>query len=433
MSRTVRFPTEQARRILAEGLPYGPQLDPCVCGAGRHAHAGADRGGSCTSTGCKRYRADKAYQYAYKARDAGLKGLAGLLRDADRLEREERRKNNPRAEGEWSIGASDTDTCPRRIWYRNTPPADYTPGPTDKRAADAGTMLHREITRRVLTVCPWYEHDVKVRIAGLDRDSEADLYDPIAGDLIDVKTAGRWKWEQIGDHGPEVETWDQALLYALALEESGRYVANVKLWYYNREQGLSEPFTRVWDDAARKQANAARERLLGYATALDMGAELPRFEDASPRHPICSRCEALRHCWSLDAAAVTGRSGYSLTYLGPSPDEEKWAWAIEQKLDADKALREAKARVEAAKDLLVGIEPGRYGGFEGWEKPTPNSGGVNNKAYIEQIAQFYEMPEDQRPPFEKIPIPRYRTSTYMHFAPVRRAKLEAEAQAGGAA
>lgn len=415
--RTIR----RAQQIVTEGLPIGPRMHPCVCRAGRHAHSGKEHTGGCKATGCRRYRTDTAYELAYKALDAQATKFGHSLRQADDLEREQHYKQRPRVDGEWSIGASDTGTCPKKIEYRNSPPDDLIRAPEDKREARAGTMLHDQITARMKRLYPWREYGGLVRIPGLDRDSEFDSYDPVTGEVEDYKTAGDWKWDQIGDHGPDETTWEQVMLYGLAIEATGRVVRTVRLSYYKRANGHDESFVRDYDPV---MAKAALDRLLGYATALDLGHPLPKTGTGPTSDIMCKRCFARIHCWNMDVAEAVGRSPESVTILGVSPEDEDIAWAVAEKVEAAAARLAAKKREDNTKELLIGVEPGRYGDYEGYSRGGNN--GPNWEEYAARLVEFYDLPEEQRPAVEDIPPPADRRYTYIAWGRVRKATLERE-------
>jgi hypothetical protein len=424
----------RARQIVAEGLPIGPRMNPCVCGAGRHAHAGANATGACKTTGCKRYRANLAYELAYKALDAQAMTLGQSIRAASKIERAAHYKSNPRKPGEWSIGASDAGTCPRAIWYRNLPPGDLVRAWSDTREAEAGTMLHNEITRRMRMIYPWRMFAHRVLIPGLDRESEIDSYDPITGEVEDYKSAGEWKWDHIGEDGPDEDTWEQVLLYGLAMEDAGHPVATIRLSYYRRANGHDETFVREYDRAA---AEKARDRLLGYASALDMLVEapddetlrealMPRTGDGPARDPLCKRCPFRLHCWNIPAAEAAGRSGYSYTVLGPDPDDEPIIWTIQTLVEARADKRSASEREAEAKDLLDGVEPRRYGPYEGYEKLGANRD--DTKSYIASLQRVFDLPDGMRPALDSIELPKKRDRSSVIWGKVRKATLEREAR-----
>lgn len=429
LATNTRLPIAEARKIIDAGLIVpGPRTHPCVCGAGRHEHAGAQGTGACASTGCRRYRVDIAWDLAYRALDAQETSLGHSLREADRIEREKHRKDNPRGEGEWSIGASDAGTCPRKIQYRNAPPEGFEPAPEDQREARMGSIIHAEAVRRLAMLYPWRLFEQPVRVAGLDRDSKFDSYDPITGEVEDIKTAGDWRWDVLGEKGPEEEVWEQIALYALALEDQGHYVSTLKASYIKRCNGHDEVFTRPYD---RAFAEAARDRLLGYATSLDLGIDLPKTGTGPTDDALCRRCFARNHCWNIPAAEQAGRSPESYTILGADPADDDIIWAISEKVEASRERLAAEKREAAAKNLMEGIEPGRYGEFEGYAQN--GGGGDDHKAYAAKLAELFNLPDGMRPPIEAIPMPQKHRYTFIKWGRVRKATLDKERKARQAA
>jgi len=415
---------QQAAKIVAEGIPIGPRMYPCVCGAGRHAHGGGAGIGRCKETDCRRYRADRTWTLVYDALDAEAKTLGQALREYDQRQRQRHYRANPRGEGEWSIGASDTSTCPKKIEYRNRPPEDFEPVPEDSREARMGTIIHNEVTRQIRALYPWRIFGKKVRIAGLDRDSELDEYDPITGVLTDYKTAGDWRWERLGDDGPEWETWEQVLLYGLALEDEGHRVTRLRLCYVKRCNGHDEEFWMPFD---RDAAEAARSRLLGYAEALDRGEELPRTGTGPSTDALCRRCFARNHCWGIPRAQELGRSPENVTILGETPDDESVSWAIKQKIEASAARLAAEKREKEAAALVDGIEPGRYGPdreYEVWTVPT--AGKPLYKASFEYALSLLELPAEMQPDPSAVHPIKGRGYVVQKVGRVRKATLAAE-------
>lgn len=412
---------KRASELVAEGwAAQDPREYPCVCQVPKAVHNGANNTGGVTGEPCRRYRLDPAWDLAYRALDAQTTTLGQALRRANAIIRAQHYRNNPRKPGEWSIGASDAGTCPRAIQYRNAPPEGFEPDWEDKREADAGSMLHEGITMRMRLIYPWWEFAGRVRIPGLDRDSEFDAYDPITGEVIDWKTAGRWKWDRIGEDGPPEDVWDQLMLYALALIAAGYTVHTVRASYYNREKGHDEAFVRDYDDV---QAKAALDRLLGYAQALDLGLDLPKTGTGPTNDPLCKRCFARSDCWNIDRAVQIGRSPESLTVLGEDPDVDAMIWAIERKIAAAKMTNEAKKATEEAKTLLDGVEPGRYGDYEGWQTSTGQRD--DWKSYAATLVEMIRFGAPFDP--DEIPVPKSETS-YMRWGKVRKATLEREAR-----
>jgi hypothetical protein len=181
------YPIEQASKIVAEGLPIGPRMYPCVCSAPRAIHGGTAGKGRCVETNCGRYRADLAYELAYKAVDAQAASVNDAMKEWERRQRAAMRAARPKLDGQWSIGASDAGRCRAQIGYRENPPEDYTPLIEDKRAARMGGIIDDEITSRYKVLYPWRLHQHWVTIEGLDRESRLDMFDPVTGRLTDLK------------------------------------------------------------------------------------------------------------------------------------------------------------------------------------------------------------------------------------------------------
>ena len=291
-----------------------------------------------------------------------------------------------------------------------------------------GTIIHAEVTRKMRLLYPWREYAGKVRIPGLDRDSEFDSYDPVIAEVEDYKTAGDWRWDVLGDEGPDESVWEQVMLYALALEAMGRPVKTVRVSYIKRCNGHDETFVRDYDE---QMAKAALDRLLGYATALDLGIELPRTGLGPANDPLCRRCFAREHCWNTGAAAAAGRSPESFTILGAEPADESIIWAVQEKVEQAKVRLDAEKAEKVAKTLLDGVEPGRYGDYEGYS--SGGGGGVDPYARVRQLEEFYDMPEDERPPLDALPVPQKHKYSFIKWGRVRKATLAAEAKAAKAA
>lgn len=428
---TANLMVKQARAIIAEGVPIGPRMDPCVCGAPKAVHSGAMGVGKCERTKCARYRADRVWTMVYNALDADALSLGHALREYDSRERAKHYRKNPRGEGEWSIGASDTSTCPRKIQYRNRPPEDFEPAPEDNREARMGTIIHTEVTRQMKALYPWRFFAMRVRIEGLDRESELDMYDPITAVLTDFKTAGDWRWEQLADDGPEWSTWEQGLLYGLAMEDLGYEVKTIRMVYVKRCNGHDETFEIPFD---RKAAEAARDRLIGYAEALDRGQDLPKTGTGPSTDALCRRCMARFDCWNIERAEELGRSPENLTILGEEPDDETTAWAIEQKVAASAARLAAEKVEKEAKALVDGISPGRYGPdgmWEAWEQPT--AGSITYKASYEQVLTYLDMPDGVRPTSDTVQPIRGKGYVTPKVGKVRKATLDAERKAAAKA
>jgi hypothetical protein len=386
----------RARQLFHEGWPIGPLPMPCVCGAPRHAHSGPNRTGRHADTGCYRYRHDPADALALRAAKAASTGLVEAFRrySAETMPRPEVR------DGQFKVGPSDYGRCPRSIWYRENPPDGFRPLPEDKRAAEVGSMIHDAALAARRHLYPWRHIEQPVVVPGLDRPGRPDDYDPITGILDDVKTAGRWKWDMVGQDGPPDEWWGQVHIYGLAKQAQGHHVTHVRITVINRENGREEPFMRPFDEAYAKRC---LDWLLGVLTRLDLGEELERNRPGPSTDPLCQRCFARVHCWNLDEAKELGRSGESLTLLGRHPAEAEiekvgleYVQARDERLAAHKVEKELAAVVD-------GIPLGTYGEVVATEKR--NGTYEDNKALVEQIRAWAALPERMRGPMPPLEAP----------------------------
>ncbi|GAA2746193.1 hypothetical protein GCM10010440_36970 [Kitasatospora cinereorecta] len=406
---------QRARELAAAATVIGPRMLPCRCGAPRHVHRGAKRSGGHAPTACGRYRRDPADLLRERAQAGTGRSLGQDLAEYDRARRRSRRV--PRPKGHWSIGASDTTSCRRAIWYRENPPPGYTPAPTDRRAATAGILIHDSVAARRRALYPWRLYEQRVTLPGLDRPSRYDEYDPITGILYDFKTAGDWQWSQVGEKGPAEEVWDQAQLYALALVLAGELVREVRIIYFERKSGADEEFARPYDENAARRALA---RLTAIATALDLGTELPRDRSGPSNDPICRRyCPARIHCWNMQEAASAGRSPESYTLIEDRADIE-WALADYDRHRAAKS--DADKQQSIAKTLLQGVPYGTYGEYEyvrtggRLKDPEPDL-----TARVRQLEAFWDNPPGERPSLHELDYPTKRVQTASR-AEVRRVR-----------
>jgi CRISPR/Cas system-associated exonuclease Cas4 (RecB family) len=433
----MKYATVHAREIVeqylldADGIAYeGPRLHPCGCGHGQHAHTGAKATGKCRDCGCRKYRIDPAWHLAYQAVDAKNTSLYRALRDYDWAEREKRLVRKPKKPGEWSIGPSDAGRCRRVLWYRNTPPDDFPRdpdgnlilAPSNKRAALMGAIFHEEAVRRLKVQYPWRTFEQPIKVKGLDSEGRFDSYDGVMALLDDLKTAGKWKWEQINDFGAMLEDWEQESIYALALNEAGRPVRTLRLIYVNRETGHERPFERDYD---QQFAEYARQKLIDVATALDLGQELDRDRSGPTNDPICAECPFRRHCWGMDDAEERGRSPESWTWH-PDPVDEDVQWAIENNLAAKQAVKDAEQWADDSQVFIVGLEPRRYGDYKIRTQQTGNR--PRYKEYADLLAAEMAKPEHERRDPTEIPIPRGEPGVSYVAARVSKSELEAEAR-----
>lgn len=429
---------DRVTEILTATSPViGPFADPCHCGAPRWEHAGRNRSGRHAPTngtppnGCKRWSEDRIEALAWRAANAdGRK----MLPDFKRWDRSIN-PGQPVTPGQLRVRPSDGDTCKRQVWYRNFPPEDYRPLPTDDRAATMGTLAHKGLLEAWAALYPWRLIEHEVTIPGLDRNGRLDSFDPLTGVLDDVKTAGTWKWDLIGDDGPTVGTWNQAAIYALALSRAGHKVRLIRLRYIHREKGYEEifeqPYTDMMGRAALRDLTALASVLDSYRQAVDDGdtelAEelIPEREGRSHNAFPCSFCPARGHCWSIDRATALGRSPESFTILGPTPADDAIAATLAEYDVARKAETAGKNDKAAAKALLDGIDHGTYGE---WVYGATSTNRKDTAAYVRLLQENYELPPAVRPALGDIPHPETRSES-IAVKRVRAAKREAKAKA----
>lgn len=316
---------------------------------------------------------------------------------------------------------SDLGNCRRAVWYREQPPEGYEPLPAQyRRQAALGSVLHAASQAARQVRYPWRRYELELSIPGLDRPGKVDEYDPVLGEVTDLKSAGRWRWDNFAD-GPSDRDWGQAGIYGLALDRLGLPVRTLRIVAVNRENGDEEPFRRPFDPA---QAQQHLDRLVELATMLDLGVVPPRDGDGPSSFP-CASCPARAHCWQIDAAEAAGRSPESFTVLGAEPEDPTIAWAADRVVAARASLREAEKAEKAAKALLDGIPPGEYGDFiialARREMP-------DYKGSFERLVQLYALSEAHRPPVDEVAAPLRRTDRYTS---VKRKRVAARKRKGG--
>jgi hypothetical protein len=407
---------EYATALLAEPAPRVWD-QRCVCGADRGAHTGPTHTGRHPDSGCARFRADLAWDLAVQAVWArGLPRRDMLARWEAEFHQPARRAGM--AAGQVRVSASDVGAgCRRKIWYRETPPEGFTPSPVDGSAAANGSAIHEFDTKVDAALHPWRTSEQRVEIPGLE-PSSYDRYDPVTCEVEDEKTAGSWKWDDVGDHGTPPEWWDQLSLYALGLEAAGLPVNTLRLRVVERAGGAEEQYVRPYD---RARALRARDALVALATEIENGVEQPRDRTGPTTDGLCRSCFARDHCWDLPQARALGRSGESVVHLGIAPDEAAVEYTIVQVVDANRAKTEAAKRADVVRADLVGIPPGVYG--IGQVVPGAR-GNPNWKAYAEALRQAWDLPEGMRPDPDLIPVP-----TFAHKSPSARLLRKAERDA----
>jgi hypothetical protein len=395
-----------------------------VMGAHRGAHGGKHHLGGAEPNGCVLYVRDLVDERVEQALVGRVDNPFTIARQVIREER--LRTRIPRGEGEWGIGPSDTQSCPRWIWYRETRPEGWHPLPERDGEAFVGTLLDRALKDLWMVRYPWREFDTKIQIPGLDtRNSEADMFDDLTGDLDDLKSAGGAKWDLLALTGPTEQTWEQGQTYAYGLALAGRNVRRVRLHYIHRERGVDEEHERPYDQEA---AEKAVQRLTGYASALDWGDVLPRAEERTgpTNDPICQRCPARAHCWNMDEAAARGRSPESVTILGSEPADPTIEAALAV---ADAARRERLATEKHEKVTKTALEGLPFREYGAWVlAPGSGGGGLNYFAWARMLEDYYSLPDGERPPLDSLARPQKASSAAVKVSPVRAAKRARKAR-----
>lgn len=417
---------ESARSLLVQWQQDGVDIQgvlaskQCACGMPKTAHAGESHTGGITiDRSCRRYRRDERHALIEKALIGRERTFRQDAHEYDRMTNQhEKRRRAPKEEGAWHVGPSDRSACRKAIEYRERPPEGYVPAPTDKQAAHMGSIVHEGFRRRRKALYPWRVFEQDVVVPGLDRPGRFDEYDEIIARVVDCKTAGKWKWEQVGKHGVPTEERQQAMIYAKALREMGKPVDEVEIIYINRENGTPESFLFPYSE---QDANDGLTWLRQVIETLDLGMPLPRDREGPSTDPICARyCPARRHCWNMDEAEDRGASPEHVTLIRHDPDVE---FALLRYDDAREAEGAAKREKERQKALLEGAEHGQYGvmiyGHSGGRAGEPV---LDVEKRIEQLETFYDLPPDQRPPLADLKPPM-RTPVSPRTLQVKRERV----------
>lgn len=425
---------DAAAALALHALDTGQPLPEgrCLCGTPQDAHRGRTRRGANPDAGCPRYAADPAVAMAVAAVAARERLLLADVREDERRTRAARPASQRTG---WSLGPSDTDTCRRKVFYRNLPPEGLERDATDTRKATMGNAAHLLALSARARLYPWRMHEHVVTIPGLDpRGHRVDEYDPVTGDVVDVKSAGDWAWTRLGTEGVQEAVWGQVALYALGLADAGHPVRTLRVLYIHRESGKEEAFSRPYD---ADYALATLDRLLATATALDVvaeqgladpGALLPRDRSGPSTDALCRMCDFRSHCWSIPAAEAAGRSPEAYVLTEDDADVEHALAVYDAARAAEKEAKEAKA---AALALVTGVEERRYGrytyGYGAPGRPVPDVDG-----FLANVEALWDAPT--RPPFAEIPRPQKPGSRgSLAIRAVRAATLEKEARAAAAA
>lgn len=315
---------------------------------------------------------------------------------------------------------SDYGRCPRVVWYRERPPADYIPVAVERRRAVLGILMHEAAQVARQPRYPWRYYEMSVPVPGLAKLGRLDEYDPVTGIITDHKTAGEYMWGVYGD-GPQDAAWGQVLIYAYALEALGYPVRLVRIIAIHRDTGEEEHFDREYDPVA---ALAALDQLTTLATQLELG-QVPDRAGYGPRSFPCSYCPARDHCWNVPAAQAAGRSPVSYTILGPDPDEEIIGWAARELHAANTAKGAATRAKEYAEQLLEGVKPGKYAGMV--VKVRTRRMPVYKRAF-DRVLGLWSLPDDLRPPVEDVEVPDQTDQRWIEATPVRVATQKARSR-----
>ena len=275
-----------------------------------------------------------------------------------------RKTADAHTDGQFGVGPSDLSACQKAVEFRERPPEGYEPVPIDKAAAILGVIIHEGASDAREALYPWRQFRVPVNVPGLDRPGEADEVDALIGRVTDYKTAGTYKWDRVGQHGPPDGEWKQVLGYAFGLNDAGYTITEVELLYINRETGKWESHKRPYDEA---EAVRAVSELHALMDALEAGDPLPRQRGddvllGPTVNTLCARfCPAVKACWGLDEVPE-GRTpeGWMLV----RDDDDGAISATLATYDEARAIEKAaKERKDYARTLLTGLEPGTYGEF----------------------------------------------------------------------
>lgn len=426
-----RLPIDEARErvkiILSRPPMYGPSTEPCVCGAGRHEHAGPQQQGACKRTGCRRYRRDLVDLLVEQAIAGHRNTLGDDLRQQD-AENQAGRAARASEFGDVKVSASDHSACRRQVQYRERPPEDFYASWTDKRAAYMGQLIHDSVAALRKRLYPWREFEQPVKIEGIG-ESRFDEYDPIMGSLDDLKTAGDYKWSVITDDGPPESEWKQAFTYALSKHREGAYVRVVRIVYVQRADGRDVVFERPWN---LEYAERAVDDLITLATQIDLGIEQPRDEPGPALSPICARyCFARDYCWNVPQAERHGRSPESWTLLGSTPDEQRIAAVLRDYMEHRSAKGAADKGQKAAAALVDGIAFGEYEGIRyGRDKPRAV---LDEEAWERAVVEWALTPDGLRGPLKELHKPqREGTQGSIAIRPIPKAEREKRERAAAA-
>lgn len=448
-------------RLAAPDLDSAVANQVCVCGGRRIDHGGRTGLGLCHGhsrpvanvatllgpvdpgpgrlvtdcpAGCSHFRWDPDDRRTRRAIAAAGEGPEVALRAYGAHRNRARARAKTAAGPGWSVGPSDLSGCLKAVEFRERPPEGHQPIPLPKDAADIGTMLHEEYTRARRRRYPWRRFKVPVLVPGLDRPGEADEIDEVIGRVTDYKSAGDWKWEQVGQDGPPEAEWKQVATYAFGLAEAGTLDPHdLEIIYINRENGRVERFLRPY---SRSYALVAVGELTSILDALDAGRPLPRVragdELLGPTvNALCARhCEHVRTCWDLDnVPADRNPEGWLLA----RDDADGAITATLQVYDTNRGVaKDAAKQKDYARVLLEGVDAGRYGDltvkWPGGNLSDPKPDHDARRAQLEQAMRLAHDTGEPPPLPEDLPYPerQTRSAVSIRVARVRAADLERE-------
>lgn len=383
----------RARELYLNGELTSPDKVLCVCGGHPAEHSGSSNAGACAERDCTRYRANPVALLAARAAEAADRSFHADLAEYDRRTRARSKK---KGKGVISVRPSDLGGCRREVYYRETPPEDFVSAPSRKGAAWMGGIIHDEFMRRRRALYPWRLYgDLRgneVQVPGSERPYRYDEYDPITATLISIKTAGRWRWDLVGQEGADEKWWDQDHVYAAALRELGFPVEWVEVLVIERADGNSENFRQAYD---QERADRALTEIMALATTLELGIVPPRDRSGPTTDMLCRNCFARITCWNIPQAEEAGVTPERFTTLGMTPEDEAIEVIGGQLVEAREARLDMEKREAALKAMLDGVEIRPYGEIE------PVQGGTTSTAWKEyqaEVERYWNVPESERPP-----------------------------------
>lgn len=255
------------------------------------------------------------------------------------------------------LGISSLSGCTRRCAYAvaGTPATD-TPEPDQGRSANLGTWQHAGLLPRLAEQITGARTELPVTLtaAGLAIPGHVDLDAP--GMLLDLKTVGEWRLQQVRRNGPYAGHLLQVASYALARLQDGHGPRWMVLLYLDRASGETELF-------------AIRHDNQHVTTVVSRAREIRRWADDDPdttprRDAVgaamlgpgyawsCNSCPWLRRCWGDDAKP------------GERPRHEHDDAAIEALLIEYIGLSEAEGNAKRRKaEIAKLLETARYGTY----------------------------------------------------------------------